>query len=115
MASRTKRIQPARRPTADVVQSPWGRWAVPLLFAAAFLIRLFYVLGISDSPLTATLIGDGREYDAWAQRIADGEWHGSDVFYQAPLYPYLLGVVYSTIGRDLLMVRILQQVRQCVL
>ena len=41
-------------------------------------------------------------------RLASGDWIGSDVFYQAPLYPYFLGVVYAIFGRDLLIVRIIQ-------
>ena len=32
-------------------------------------------------------MGDSHAYDAWAQRIAAGDWVGGDVFYQAPLYP----------------------------
>ncbi len=30
------------------------------------------------------------------------------MFYQAPLYPYFLGVVYAIFGRDLLIVRVIQ-------
>ena len=44
----------------------------------------------------------------WAQRLAAGDWIGSDVFYQAPLYPYFLGGLYAALGRDLLMVRLIQ-------
>ena len=41
-------------------------------------------------------------------RLVSGDWIGSDVFYQAPLYPYFLGVVYAIFGHDLLVVRIIQ-------
>jgi Flp pilus assembly protein TadD len=54
------------------------------------------------------LLGDALAYDAWAQRLAAGDWLGQEVFYQAPLYPYLLGLVYSLAGRDLMLVRVLQ-------
>ena len=50
-------------------------------------------------------MGDARGYDAWARRLAAGDWIGTDVFYQAPLYPYFLGVVYALAGHDLLAVR----------
>ena len=30
------------------------------------------------------------------------------MFYQAPLYPYLLGIIYAVAGRDLLLVRLVQ-------
>jgi len=55
-------------------------------------------------------MGDGRSYDEWARRIAGGEWIGQEVFYQAPLYPYFLGTLYTFLGRDLLLVRIVQAV-----
>ncbi len=54
------------------------------------------------------LLGDSRGYDEWAVRIAAGDWVGHDVFYQAPLYPYFLGVIYATLGRDLMIVRVVQ-------
>ena len=47
-------------------------------------------------------MGDSRGYDEWARRIAGGDWLGHEVFYQAPLYPYLLGVIYAIAGRHLL-------------
>ncbi len=53
-------------------------------------------------------MGDSRSYDAWAQQLAAGDWIGRDVFYQAPLYPYFLGVVYRIFGRDLFVVRVIQ-------
>jgi len=53
-------------------------------------------------------MGDARGYDEWAQRIASGEWIGHDVFYQAPLYPYFLGVIYPFAGRSLMVVRVVQ-------
>ena len=53
-------------------------------------------------------MGDAREYDAWAQRIAGGDWVGSGVFYQAPLYPYFVGAVYALFGRDLAVLRVIQ-------
>jgi 4-amino-4-deoxy-L-arabinose transferase-like glycosyltransferase len=35
---------------------------------------------------------------------------GTDVFYQAPLYPYFLGAIYATLGRDLTVVRMIQAI-----
>ena len=55
-------------------------------------------------------MGDARGYDAWGQRIAGGEWIGTDVFYQAPLYPYFLGIFYTLLGRDLTTIRIVQAI-----
>ena len=58
----------------------------------------------------SALMGDAKGYDTWAQQIAAGHWIGADVFYQAPLYPYFLGTVYTLFGRDLLIVRIVQAI-----
>ena len=55
-------------------------------------------------------MGDARAYDEWAQQIARGDWLGQEVFYQAPLYPYFLGTLYTIAGRDLLFVRLCQAV-----
>ena len=81
-----------------------------IIFAVALLVRLTHVWQLRPSPFFDVLLGDAHGYDLWAQRIAGGEWIGSEVFYQAPLYPYFLGVIYALFGRDLLAVRIIQAV-----
>ena len=78
------------------------------IFAVAFAIRMIHLWQLRSTPFFTLLMGDSRSYDEWARRIAGGEWIGRDVFYQAPLYPYVLAVLYKTIGRDLLAVRIVQ-------
>jgi tetratricopeptide (TPR) repeat protein len=80
------------------------------IFAVAFTLRLIHIWQIRRSPFFTVLIGDARGYDEWAQRIAGGDWIGRDVFYQAPLYPYFLGSIYGLIGRNLMLVRIVQAV-----
>jgi tetratricopeptide (TPR) repeat protein len=81
---------------------------VLLIFIVALGVRLVHVWQLQGTPFFDTLLGDANGYDKWAQRLAAGDWIGSDVFYQAPLYPYFLGVVYAIVGRDLLIVRIIQ-------
>jgi tetratricopeptide (TPR) repeat protein len=75
---------------------------------AAFGVRLLHVWQIRRAPFFDVLIGDARGYDAWARRIAAGDWIGREVFYQAPLYPYFLGAIYATAERNLLLVRVIQ-------
>lgn len=79
-----------------------------LVFVIAFAIRALHVWMLRDTPYFTVLMGDARAYDEWATRIAAGDWLGSEVFYQAPLYPYFLGVLYALFGRDLLIVRLVQ-------
>jgi len=78
------------------------------IIAAAFLLRLVYLLQIDSIPLFYHLAGDGRTYDEWGQRIAAGDWWGQGVFYQAPLYPYFLGVLQVFFGNNLWLIRFLQ-------
>ena len=86
------------------------RWKVCAIFAVALVLRFAHIWQIRSSPFFDTLLGDARGYDAWARQIAEGDWLGQGVFYQAPLYPYFLGVLYSVVGRDLLLVRICQAI-----
>ncbi len=89
-----------------------------LIFAIALAVRLIHVWQMRSSPFFDVLMGDANGYDQWAQRLAAGDWIGSDVFYQAPLYPYFLGAIYALFGRDLLVVRIIQAIigsASCVL
>ena len=78
------------------------------LFALALSLRLWHILSLRTSPFASLLMGDAVVYDAWARRIAAGDWLGQGVFYQAPLYPYLLGILYRFCGQDLMTVRIAQ-------
>jgi tetratricopeptide (TPR) repeat protein len=103
--------------SSDPAPSSFLRPAVAI-FAVALAVRLVHVWQIRRAPFFSVLMGDSHGYDEWARQIAAGDWFGHDVFYQAPLYPYFLGVVYAVAGRSLLTVRILQAVigsASCVL
>ncbi|MEY4095995.1 MAG: hypothetical protein RLZZ53_3194 [Acidobacteriota bacterium] len=79
-----------------------------LIFIVALAVRLLHLWQLTSTPFFDVLLGDANGYDQWAQRLAAGDWVGSEVFYQAPLYPYFLGSLYAMFGRDLLVVRIIQ-------
>lgn len=85
---------------------PWV--GLGLIVLVAFILRLVHVWQMHGTPFFSVLMGDSRGYDAWAQRIAAGDWLGDEVFYQAPLYPYCLAVLYRLAGYDLLVVRLVQ-------
>ena len=94
-----------------VAARPQLGWAVAVaIFSLALVVRLIHVWQIRRAPFFTVLMGDARAYDEWAQRIARGEWLGHEVFYQAPLYPYFLGTLYTIAGRDLLVVRLCQAI-----
>jgi tetratricopeptide (TPR) repeat protein len=81
---------------------PW------LIFLVALAVRLIHLWQIKPSPFFEVLLGDANGYDEWARRLAAGDWLGTEVFYQAPLYPYFVGGVYAVFGRDLLILRVIQ-------
>jgi tetratricopeptide (TPR) repeat protein len=95
------------RRAADAPVSKF-RAAALTIFVLAFTLRLIHIWQIRRSPFFTVLLGDARSYDEWAKRIAAGDWTGHDVFYQAPLYPYFLGVIYRAAGRSLMLVRLVQ-------
>ena len=84
-----------------------------LLLAVAVLalaLRLVHVSQIAQAPFADLRLGDAAAYHRWALEIVDGDWVGQGVFYQAPLYPYFLAVVYAVFGDSPAMVRFVQAV-----
>ncbi|MBP9145258.1 MAG: tetratricopeptide repeat protein [Thermoanaerobaculia bacterium] len=67
------------------------------LLAATALLRLAHLFAVRDAPFVGQLALDSQEYDRWARAIAAGDWLGSAPFFQAPLYPYLVAVVYRLV------------------
>jgi hypothetical protein len=111
MQKHRKREPRLERPPAGVVREERGegRWIILLgVWAVAFGLRCLYVCQISRVPVFDLRIGDGEACHLWARRIADGDWLGKDVFYQAPLYPYVLAVFYRIVGDSATAVRLLQ-------
>ena len=118
-----------RGPVSDVetssaeslVKSPPPRLsgsALALIFATALVLRGIVVLELAQAPFFSTPIGDSLGYHLWAERLAGGDWIGSEIFYQAPFYPYLLGVLYSVTGANPLWAKLAQIVLEsfsCVL
>src|SRR5262245_16629161 len=74
----------------------------------ALVVRVAYLSQLHGTLPLSTLILDGRVFDIWAQQIAAGNWLGSEVFYQAPLYPYFLAVIYTLGGHNVMLVRAVQ-------
>ncbi len=70
-------------------------WAILVL---ALLLRLVHWAAVRDEPFFAQLAMDSQEYDRWAKEIAAGDWLGREVFFQAPLYPYAVALLYSVLG-----------------
>jgi 4-amino-4-deoxy-L-arabinose transferase-like glycosyltransferase len=76
---------------------PTDRWPLRLIVAAV-AVRLVVFGQYLASPLKGFHRLDQTYYLAWARRIAAGDWLGSEVFEQGPLYPYLLAIVFRLFG-----------------
>ena len=71
-------------------------------------IRLVHVQAIDASPASHLMLGDAESYTRWALSLVSGNWTGDEVFYQAPLYPYFLGALFSLFDADATTIRIAQ-------
>jgi tetratricopeptide (TPR) repeat protein len=79
-----------------------------LVLLAAGLRGVYLWDNLVHNPFSRLLVLDSAHYDLWAVDIAKGNWLGQEVFLQAPLYPYLLGLLYWLVGRHLWLVYLLQ-------
>jgi len=94
-------IPPANDSWAPPQPQPLTRsdWLALLgVFTAAAMVRLAYFLSVRQQVWFQHPLMDAYVYHLWAQRIAAGDWLGTGVFNQSPLYPYLLGLIYRLAG-----------------
>jgi tetratricopeptide (TPR) repeat protein len=69
-----------------------------LLAAGAVQQALLLNSALTDNPFTLAPLMDAKIYWDWAARIAAGDLLGSEPFFSAPLYPYLLGLLRALGG-----------------
>jgi 4-amino-4-deoxy-L-arabinose transferase-like glycosyltransferase len=80
----------------------------------AVATRLLYLLTTKSPSFTDPLI-DADYYDFLGERLSRGEGFSDPVFWQPPLYPLILGGLYSVFGHHLLWPRLLQLVLGAIL
>jgi 4-amino-4-deoxy-L-arabinose transferase-like glycosyltransferase len=69
-----------------------------VITAAALVVRIVYVWSVSESPSVRYPMVDSLAYHERALEILAGDFWGSGVFYQDPLYPYFLALIYAIAG-----------------
>ncbi len=80
-----------------------------LIFGLAFVLRIvFFFLNKANNPLFYQPIMDSLYHLKWAQEILSGNFWGSEVFFRAPLYPYLLAFLYKLGGSSIGFVSLVQ-------
>ncbi len=85
-------------PRTATRNNSWDWRAPALLFGVALALRLIHLATVRHSPFFTRLWLDLAFFDEWARGIAAGNWLGSGLFYQDPLYPYFLGTLYAVFG-----------------
>lgn len=78
------------------------------IYILAVVVRLICLHDFRQVPFFNDLIVDSLRYHQWAMQLVGGNWWGNGVFYQAPLYPYFMALVYTVFGPDIAALRILQ-------
>jgi len=108
----SKKINDATRvPLCGTTNSKSLRYkTIFFMMFLALIIRLIYVYETSDVLFVQHPVGDAAGYHAWAKQIAEGDWIGKQSFYQAPLYPYVLGAIFSIFSSEIWFIRIVQAV-----
>lgn len=106
-----KRPAPGPQPEPATPHRPLReqhRTALVLALAFSAAVGLLSVFQFRDSPFFNLPIIDEASYVDWAKQIAGGDWLGKTIFYQDPLYPYFLGLIFALFGENYLLVRLLQ-------
>jgi Flp pilus assembly protein TadD len=74
-------------------------WLLLAVLALGLGLRVANLADISNSPFFTRPVIDGQAYDTWAKSIVEGK-APAQPFYQDPLYPYFLALVYSVFGHS---------------
>jgi 4-amino-4-deoxy-L-arabinose transferase-like glycosyltransferase len=78
------------------------------LLVVALLWRLIFFFEMYASPYADNLTLDSQVYHEVALAAAAGDWSQGEAFFQAPLYPWLLGAVYSLAGPNQSVAKLIQ-------
>ena len=67
-------------------------WLVVILLLGIALKTVYLYSYAKNSPFYSNLRMDSAIYLNWATIINQEGWLGKEIFYRAPLYPYLLNI-----------------------
>ncbi|MCE9594499.1 MAG: tetratricopeptide repeat protein [Planctomycetes bacterium] len=73
-------------------------WLVGLLVVALGLHAWILAEAWEKNPFVTSLQADASTYWTWAERIAAGQWIGTEPFHVPPLYAYLLALLQKAGG-----------------
>jgi tetratricopeptide (TPR) repeat protein len=86
------------------------KWIV-VVFAVALAVRLaYFFVNKANNPLFYHPILDALFHHEWAEEIISGKFWGDEVFFRAPLYPYLIAFLYKLSGSSIAFATLVQHV-----
>jgi len=86
-----------------------ARWPVALVGGLALVLRLVYLHEIQNIPLFDVPVVDAKIYVDDALFLSGKSWAGRPApFWQPPLYPYILALLFSAFGENYYLPRLLQ-------
>ena len=68
------------------------------LFLLGLAVRLVYLEHSQDNPFFSAPVVDAHSYVAQARQLVEVSWVGDKPFWQPPLYPYFLALIYAFSG-----------------
>jgi hypothetical protein len=81
-------------------------WLLLAVLVLGLGLRVASLTDIADSPFFTRPMVDGQAYDRWALAIigrtedAEAKTAANSPFFQDPLYPYFLALIYSVFGHS---------------
>ena len=84
------------------------KWLM-IAMALALILRLAFLTEVTSSLFAIPHLFDQATYVQWADGILKGSWEEMNKpYWQGPLYPYLIALIFSLTGKSLLVVRLFQ-------
>ncbi len=81
---------------------------IALILILATGIRIAYWIQFQSTDLGSILLVDAEGYHLKALKLLNKGWLGDSAFYQAPLYPYFLAIIYKIFGQNISVVQGIQ-------
>jgi len=84
-----------------------AHWILASILLLAAVVRIAALLSLKKTVYYDFLLLDEAVYHAWAVQIAQGTYQSTTVYEFAPLYPYLMAMVYKLFSPDIIYIRLL--------